>query len=80
MYFKDIDCNVKEVEKMEKELQKLEGKKEIKKATFKGAARAVSLATRLSPKNHRHKQKASTIAAHLKVKQLIHRRCLELRQ
>ena len=54
---------------MEKELKKMEGKKELKesKITFKGTAKAISLAAKLSPKSQRRKDKIATSTAQLKV-------------
>ena len=51
---------------MEKELKAMEGK-EKKKHTLRGAAKAVSLASKLSPKSQRKKEKLDSTTAQLKV-------------
>ena len=68
----DPDYDPKQAKKSEKELKKMESKKdgteEKKKHTFRGAAKAVSLAAKLSPKSQRKKEKMCANTAQLKVR------------
>ena len=73
MVLADPDYDPKQAKKLEKELKKFEDKKEEgggddkKKHTLKGAAKAVNLASKLSPKSQRKKKITANIAQ-LKVK------------
>lgn len=62
----DPDFNPKEAKKMEEELKKMEKKNE--KKTFRGTAKAVGLASKLSPKSQRKKDKLLTSTAQLRVR------------
>ena len=71
-YSTDPDYDPKQAKKLEKELKKMEGKKdgektEGKKHHFRATAKAVSLASKLSPKSQRKKEKAESNIAQLKV-------------
>ena len=61
----DPDFNPKEAKKMEATLKRMEEKNE--KRTFKGTAKAVTLASKLSPKAQRKKDKAKNTTSQLKV-------------
>lgn len=64
----DPDYDPKEARKLEKELQRMESKKDgERKVTLKGFSKAVSLAAKLSPKSQRHKDKRPSNIAELKV-------------
>ena len=64
----DPEFDPKEAKKSEKELKKMEEKQESeKKLTFRGAAKTVSLASKLSPKTQRKKEKTNANTAQLKV-------------
>lgn len=60
----DPDYNPKEAKKLEKQMEK----QDEQKKTFRGAAKAVSLASKLSPKAQQKKSNAPT-TAQLKVNQ-----------
>ena len=80
--FSDPEFDPKAAKKMEKELKKMEkegkegdkeGKKDGKgKISFKGAASAVKLASKLSPKSQRRKDKLNSNVAQLKVSNIFH--------
>ena len=65
----DPDFNPKEAKKMEEALRKMEKKE---KKTFKGTAKAVGLAAKLSPKAQRKKDLVLNSTAQLKVCLLLH--------
>ena len=60
----DPDFNPKEAKKMEEALRKMEKKE---KKTFKGTAKAIGLAAKLSPKAQRKKDLVLNSTAQLKV-------------
>ena len=57
----------------------MEGKKDgEKKHTFKGAAKAVSLASKLSPKSQRKKEKIASNVSQFKVRLLNYVMCINI--
>ena len=69
LFFSDPDFDPKEQKKLEKELKKMEGRPDgEKKNAFRVAAKTVSLASKLSPKSQRKKEKSNSNTAQLKVR------------